>query len=131
MAIIAFLTILIKAASFFVKTRVYLSSVFYSVVWAFIPLVLLIPVGIILYRILNAEIANIYIYWGIIVFKVWILYRLIKGIYVIFDVNAGSVYFYSILIILLILGGLLFYFQINDMVIYYVQVAIKQINLGA
>ena len=131
MAIIAFLTILIKAASFFVKTRVYLSSVFYSVVWAFIPLVLLIPVGIILYRILNAEIANIYIYWGIIVFKVWILYRLIKGIYVIFDVNAGSVYFYSILIILLILGGLLFYFQINDMVIYYVQTAIKQINLGA
>jgi hypothetical protein len=50
---------------------------------------------------------------------------------VIFDVNAGSVYFYSILIILIILAGLLFYFQMNDMVIYYVQTAIKQINLGA
>ena len=113
------------------KNRVFYSSVFYSVVWSFLPLVLLIPVGIILYRILNANIANIYIYWGVIVFNLWIFYRLMKGIYVIFDVNAGGVYFYSILAVLLIGGGLLFYFQINDLVINYLHMAFKQINLRA
>ena len=130
MVLMAVLSVLIKAVSFFVKNRVFFSSVFYSVVWSLIPLVLLIPVGIILYRILNADIANVYIYWGVIVFKLWIFYRLMKGIYVIFDVGAGSVYFYSILIVLLISGGLLFYFQMNDLVINYLALAFKQINLG-
>lgn len=125
------LSVIIKAVSFFVKNRVFFPSVFYSVVWSFLPLVLLIPVGIILFRILNANIANIYIYWGFIVFKLWIFYRLMKGIYVIFDVNAGSVYFYSILTVLLVSGGFLLYFQMNDLVINYLHMAIKQINLGA
>ncbi len=124
------LSIIIKAVSFFVKNRVFFSSVFYSVVWSFLPMVLLIPVGIILYRILNADIANIFIYWGIIVFKIWIFYRLMKGIYVIFDVSAGGVYFYSILAILLIFGGFLLYYQMNDLVINYLQIAFKQTNFG-
>ena len=131
MVLIIALTVIIKAVSFFVKNRVFFSSVFYSVVWSFLPLVLLIPVGIILYRILNADIANVYIYWGVIIFKLWIFYRLMKGIYVIFDVGAGSVYFYSILTVLLICGGLLFYFQMNDLVINYLHIAIKQFNIGA
>ena len=128
MVLIAALSVIIKAVSFFVKNRVFFSSVFYSVVWSFLPLVLLIPVGIILYRVLNANIANVYIYWGVIVFKLWIFYRLMKGIYVIFDVAAGSVYFYSILTVLLISGGFLFYFQMNDLVINYLQMAIKQVG---
>ena len=130
MVTIIILTIIIKAASFFVKSRMFLSSVFYSVVWSFLPLVLLIPVGIVLYRILNANIANFYIYWGVIVFKLWIFYRLMKGIYVIFDVGAGSVYFYSIVTVLLICGGIIFYYQMNDLVINYIHTAIKQFNLG-
>lgn len=124
------LTLIIKAASFFVKSRIYLSSVFYTVVWSLLPMALLIPVGIVLYRFLNADIANIYIYWAVILFKLWIFYRLMKGIYVIFDVNAGSVYFYSILVILLFAGGIIFYYQVNDSVINYVHLALKQFNFG-
>ncbi len=129
MVLMVILSIIIKTASFFVKNKVFFSSVFYTVVWSFLPLVLLIPVGIILYRILNAKIANVYIYWGVIIFNLWIFYRLMKGIYVIFDVNAGSVYFYCIVAVLLVLGGFLLYFQMNDLVINYLQIAIKQINL--
>ncbi len=128
--LIGILTLLIKAASFFIKNRIFLSSVFYIVVWSLLPMVLLIPVGIVLYRFLNADIANIYIYLAIILFKLWIFYRLMKGIYVIFDVNTGSVYFYSILIILLCAGGFIFYFQVNDSVLNYLHLALKQFNIG-
>src|SRR5690606_11355602 len=43
------ITILIKIASFFVRNIVYYSSIYFSVSWSFLPFVLLIPVGIILY----------------------------------------------------------------------------------
>ena len=54
------LTIVITSSSFFVRTKVYLSSVFFTVVWALLPIVLLIPIGIVLYRLLNAGVGNIY-----------------------------------------------------------------------
>ena len=128
-AVLILLTAIVKAASFFVKTKVYFSSVYYTIIWSFLPIVLLIPVGIILYRILNADIANIYIYAGLAVFAVWTFYRLMKGIYVIFDVNPGGVYFYSILIVLLVLGGLVLYYQIHSSFIDYLQLTFKQYKI--
>ncbi|HQF43370.1 MAG TPA: glycoside hydrolase family 2 TIM barrel-domain containing protein, partial [Ignavibacteriaceae bacterium] len=80
------LTIVITACSFFVRTKVYLSSVFFTIVWSLLPVVLLIPLGIVLYRLLNTGAGNIYIYIFLILFSLWMLYRLLKGISVIFDV---------------------------------------------
>ncbi len=124
------LTIVIKFASFFVRTRVYISSVYYTVTWSFLPLVLLIPVGIVLFRILEADTVNLYVYSGLLLFTVWIFYRLMKGIYVIFDVNAGSVYFYSLLLIFLIVGGYLLYYEINNSVLEYLKLTLNQYNTG-
>jgi beta-galactosidase len=124
------LTIIVKAGSFFVRNRVYFSSVYFTVIWSFLPLVLLIPAGIVLFRVLNAGTGNMYIFVGLVVFAVWIFYRLMKGIYVIFDVNAGSVYFYSLLVVLFIIGGTLFYYEITNSVVGYLQLTIKQFNPG-
>ena len=95
--LIILLVVVIKFSSLFVKNRVYLSGIYFSVVWALVPLILLIPVGIILYRALAAETANTYIYAGLLLFAIWIFYRLMKGIYVIYDINPGRVYLYSII----------------------------------
>ncbi len=123
------ITIIVKAASFFVRNRVFLSSAYFAVIWSFLPIVLLIPVGIVLFRLLNADIANIYIYIGLILFMLWIFYRLMKGIYVIFDVNSGSVYFYSILILLVLFGGMLIYYQVKNSAFDYIQLTLKQFNI--
>jgi hypothetical protein len=64
-----------------------------------------------------------------VLFAVWVFYRLMKGVYVIFDVNPGSVYFYSILFILVLLGGTLLYYQVKNSVVDYLQLTIKQYNL--
>jgi hypothetical protein len=129
-AIIILMVIIIKFSSLFVRNRVYLSSIYFSVVWALIPLVLLIPVGIILYRALDAEVVNIYVYLGLILFTVWIFYRLMKGIYVIFDINPGPVYFYSIVIVLVLICSFVLYYEIKNSFIDYLMLTFKQYNIS-
>jgi beta-galactosidase len=123
------LTVLVKGASFFVRNRVYFSSVYYTVIWSFLPLLLLIPLGIILYRVLSADIVNGYVYLALIIFSFWIFYRLMKGIYVIFDVNSGSVYFYSLLLITFAFSSIIFYYEMSNSVIEYLQITLKLFNI--
>ncbi len=123
------LTLVIKASSFFVRNRVYFSSVYFTVVWSFLPVILLIPVGIILYRVLNADVANTYIYIGLILFVLWIFYRLIKGIYVIFDVNPSGVYFYSFIVIIVVLAVIFFYYEMNSSLSDYVKFVFQQYKI--
>lgn len=125
---IPLLSILIKAASFFVRTKVFISSIYYTTIWSLLPMVLLIPAGIILFRMLSADVANIYVYLGLLVFILWSFYRLIKGIYVIFDVTPGTVYFYGILLVLAVIGGFILYYQITNSVIDYMKLVFTQFN---
>lgn len=119
----------VKAASLFVRTRVYISSIYFTLIWSFLPIVLLIPIGIILYRVLAADIINSYIYIGLIAISFWILYRLMKGIYVIFDASPGSVYFYCILFLVVLFGGILFYFEVENATVQYFLFTLKQVNI--
>ncbi len=124
--LIPLLSILIKATSFFVRTKVFISSIYYTTIWSLLPMVLLIPVGIILFRMLSADVANTYVYLGLLLFVLWSFYRLIKGIYVIFDVTPGTVYFYSILLVLAIVGGFILYYEITNSVIDYMKLVFTQ-----
>jgi hypothetical protein len=129
MAALIIITLLVKMASFFVRNRVFMSGIYYVVAWSFLPLVLLIPIGIILFRLLDADYTNIYVFLGLLLFTIWILYRLMKGIYVIFDVNPGSVYFYSFFFILGVVGGILIFYEVQSSVISYLSLTIKQYKL--
>ncbi|HEY7751089.1 MAG TPA: glycoside hydrolase family 2 TIM barrel-domain containing protein, partial [Ignavibacteriaceae bacterium] len=50
--VILVISILIKTVSLFARTRVYIASSYFTVIWSHLPFVLLIPVGIVLYRLL-------------------------------------------------------------------------------
>ena len=124
------LTIIITASSFFVRTKVYFSSVFFTIVWAMLPIVLLIPVGIVLYRLLNANAGNIYVYIFFVLFIIWLLYRLLKGVSVIFDVNPGGIYFYGLVSIFAVLLIYFLYYEVNNSVMQYLKLALKQFNIS-
>jgi len=128
-AVLIVISIVVKAVSFFVRNRVYYSSAYFTVIWSFLPLVLLIPLGIILYRVLSSDVANFYVFIALIVFTCWVFYRLMKGIYVIFDVNPGSVYFYSLLIIAFVVCSVVFYYEMSNSVIEYLQITFKLFNI--
>ncbi len=123
------LMILVKAASFFVKTRVAFSSVFHAVTWAFLPLLLLVPLGIILYRLLNVGEVYIYLFLGMFIFTIWVFYRLMKGVYVIFDTKPASVYLYSVITLFIIAATFVTYFEISNSTFTYILHALKNYKL--
>ena len=123
--VLLILIFIIRIASFFVRTRVALGTVFHAVIWSFLPLVILIPVGIILYRVLTVNAINIYLFIAMFIFTVWILYRLFKGIYVIFDTNPVNVYLYSLIILLIVAASFVIYFQISNSSFTYILHSLK------
>jgi beta-galactosidase len=121
--------LMIKIASFFVRTKVYITGIYFTFIWALLPVVLLIPVGIILYRVLIAGEINLYVYIGLLVILLWILLRLMKGIFVLFDAKPSSVYFYSSAFILAVICAVLFYFELKHSTVQYLIFALKQFNI--
>lgn len=128
LSILSFLliSVIFKVASFFIKNRVIFSSIYYVVIWAFLPLTILLPLELVLYRVLMADIINWYLYFFIILFDVWLIQRLLKGIYVIFDVRPFHVYFYGFIFTVLVLGSIVLYFHLKEYSLFYILNAVKQ-----
>ena len=123
------ISIVVKVASLFIKTKVMFSSIYFVVIWAFLPFALMLPVELILYKVLQNGLFNYYIYGFFILFSLWIVQRLLKGVFVIFDVPAYKVYLYTFLLAVVIVGGKLLYFQLSESTIDYIVTSIKQFQL--
>ncbi len=123
------ITLFIKVASMFIKNRVLISSIYFMTTWSFLPVLLLLPLELALYKILKVHEYNTYIYIFLSLFFLWIFQRLIKGIYVILDTHPAKAYFFSIVFILLSWGFVVLYFQMSESSIYYVINAFKQFAL--
>ncbi|NLT49866.1 MAG: hypothetical protein GXX85_02985 [Ignavibacteria bacterium] len=123
------ITLFIKIASMFLKNRVLISSIYFMTTWSFLPILLLLPLELALYKILKAHEYNTYIYIFLALFFLWIFQRLIKGIYVILDIHPAKAYFFSIVFIFLSWGFVILYFQMSEASIYYVINAFKQFAL--
>ncbi len=106
-------SLIIKWASFFIRTKIYYRNIVFTIVWAFLPVVILLPLTMVLYRILEAEIITLYLFAFLFLYFIWTFQRLLKGIYVIFDVGSFRVYFYTIVILIILIGGILSYFQLS------------------
>lgn len=113
-------SLLIKSASMFNKTKVFFSSIYYVVIWSFLPLALILPLELVLFKILSLEAFNLYFFAGLIIFGLWIIQRLLKGVYVIFDIPAVRVYSFGLGFFILFFGGLIIYLQIDRAVLSYI-----------
>lgn len=120
------LMVVIKIASGFVKQLVLFSNIFNVVVWSFLPLTILLPFELILHKLLLLGFLNIYIYAVLLIFFIWVIKRILRGVYVIFDVNPFSVYLGGFLFLVLILGLVLIYYQSEYYSYYYIASALKQ-----
>ncbi len=120
------LALVIKLASLFVKIRAGFPSIFYLVVWTFLPLTLLLPLELILFKVLDAGNFDTIVLVFLVFFFFWMLQRLLKGVYVIFDVRPFIVYLYSLAVIILAAGGIILKYQLTSSTLYYISNAIKQ-----
>ncbi len=122
------LSFLVKFFAIFNKTKVLYENIFYSISWAIMPVTLLLVVELLYLKILYMNQINslVYIFTG--VFMLWLLLRLLKGFYVIFDVRPSTVYVFAFGVILFFVGGFFLYYQLNADVFAYLKDALVEIK---
>jgi hypothetical protein len=106
------ISVLVKLFSMMVRTRVYYYHAYSITIWSMLPFILLIPLSMILFRLLDAQfyIIPIFILIGILI--LWVLFRLFKGISIIYDIYPVKVYavgFLFIIVVCLAIYGYLDY----------------------
>ncbi len=123
------ISLIILLTSFFIRIKIYFQSIFFTVIWAVLPLAILLPFAMVLYRILSANIINPYIYGFLAIYFLWIVRRIISGVAVVFDISAGKTYLYSVIIVAVSFGIILSFFQYFYSSIYYIIDVFNKANL--
>ncbi len=99
---------MIRLASFFVRNRIFFSDAYTIAVWGALPVLLLIPIAMILYRILELPGAGPIAFTIVMLVLGWMFYRVLRGAAVIFDVPGRTVYLYGIGTVLVLFTILFF-----------------------
>ncbi len=102
---------LIRACAVFVRNKIFFTDTYIIAVWGALPVLILIIPGIILYRALSEPRAGMISFSVMLAVVLWMLYRVLRGTAVIYDVRPLKVYGYALgtlvalLILLLVTSG--------------------------
>ena len=102
---------LIRVFAFFVKRRVLWYHAFAVAVWGSLPIVLLSPVAMAFFKLIQTDFNVIPAFSLVAAFLIWSLLRILKGVSVIYDVSRLKAYTGGILLVLVILGGVFVYYE--------------------
>lgn len=105
--IVAFfvVTLLIQLFGMFVRTKVYFFHSYSIAVWSTLPMIIFIPLGMILYRVMQAEMYVVPVLVLFAVIVLWIFFRLLKGVSIIYDVLPLKMYVVALLVVAAIAAG--------------------------
>jgi beta-galactosidase len=95
--LLMFVAVVIRLCAVFVRNRIFFTDAYSIAVWAALPMLLLIPIAMSLYRILEAPGTSTAVFILMIVVLLWLLYRVLRGMSVVFDIRPTSVYGYAVL----------------------------------
>ncbi len=93
------------------KARIYLYHAYAITMWSTVPLLLLVPAGMILYRVMESSIYVLPSLIFVALLLLWVLFRLLKGISIIFDVYIVKMYVLGVLSIVCVAAIVYFYFD--------------------
>ncbi|MBM4175975.1 MAG: hypothetical protein FJ213_07360 [Ignavibacteria bacterium] len=110
-ALILLTTLLVKFFNLFVRSKIFLSHAYSLTVWSVFPFVISLPLGIVAYKVLQFQEYNIVVFGLILIFHLWILSRLLKGISILFEVRKLNVNFSFIIFFAALISGLFIYFE--------------------
>ncbi len=91
------------------KARMYLFHAYAITMWSTPPLLLLVPLGMILFRLLDSSFYVLPSMSLVFVLFIWVLFRFLKGISIILDVHPSKVYTVGLVSIAGVLACLYFY----------------------
>lgn len=101
-AFLLLLSVVVRILSMMVRTRVYFYHAFSVTMWSLLPYIVLIPIVMILYRLLDGSVYVFPIVTFIVFISLWVLFRLLKGVSIICDVYPIKVYAVGLLMLIVI-----------------------------
>jgi len=111
----------IKLLSLLVKRRVIWYHAFAIAVWGSLPIVLLSPVAMALFKLLQSDFYVIPAFFLIGIFVFWSFFRTLKGVSVIYDVSLLKAYAGGILVVLVLIAGLFIYYETSYALTAYIE----------
>lgn len=84
--------LIVRISSLFVKSRIQYVHSYTVVVWASAPLIVLSPLGMSLFKILQTSFYVIPVFGILTLFVVWVFLRILKGVSVILDLSSFKTY---------------------------------------
>jgi hypothetical protein len=100
LVLLLLVSVIIRLASLIVRTHVSFYHSFSITIWATLPYVLFIPLAMLLFRLMEAELYTGPIFILMMIISVWVFIRLLKGISIIYDVFPIKVYAIGLLIVI-------------------------------
>jgi len=122
------LSLVIQILSMMVRTRVLFYHAFSITVWSMLPYVLLIPVAMIMFRLMESDAYIMPIFFVLIIMKIWVLLRLLKGISIIYDVYPMKVYAIGALVIIVATAALYGYLDYEKSTTVYLKYMMQSIK---
>jgi Glycosyl hydrolases family 2, TIM barrel domain/Glycosyl hydrolases family 2, sugar binding domain/Glycosyl hydrolases family 2 len=89
-------TCLIKLGSTLIRTKVSWFHSYSVAVWSTLPMIIFIPLGMVLYRIMESDMYVLPVLVILAFVMLWIFFRTLKGIAVVYDIASPKVYSFAI-----------------------------------
>lgn len=119
--IFSLIAALIRIAAMFVRGRLYFSDAFTITVWAVLPLVLLLPLSMIMYKIFTLTDSMTIMIMMLVGMILWCGYRLMRATSVVFDIRALWVYSVGIVVSAFLVSGVIFIYNYQTSIISYIR----------
>ena len=82
----------IRIVAFVARRKVFLFDAYSTSMWSVLPMIVLAPFGMVLYRLMDIPVLDVLSMLVYAVFHIWIISRILKGVAIVFDVR--PVFFY-------------------------------------
>jgi len=107
-------SLLVLALRAFVRERIYPYHAFTATIWSTAPLVLLVPLGMVVYRVLDSSVYIVPAFVLIGVLCAWVFLRFLKGVSIILDVLPLKVYAAGFFAVGALLAGAYAYYNYTE-----------------
>lgn len=127
-AAITLLAGVVRLCGMMVRTHVHFYHAFSVTMWSLLPYIILIPISMILYRLIENPIYTYAVVGIFLVVNLWVLLRLLKGISIIYDVNPVKVYAAGVFLIAVCFVAIYAYFDYTQSTSIYLKYLLQSVK---
>ncbi|PLX23737.1 MAG: hypothetical protein C0600_14215 [Ignavibacteria bacterium] len=85
--LLLFFALSLRVLSLIVRRKVFMFDAYSVSMWSALPMIILAPFGMVLYRIMDPVLLEILIILVLVIFHIWIVSRMLKGSAIVFDIR--------------------------------------------